>query len=97
MAGMIQLVRIQDYYYITISTDITGNQDYAGMIRVKNLKDLSQGAYEDVYSYFIGGGTPYYMTMIDDCWYLTEHRLPGHSIWRFQVIDNEITNVTSIY
>lgn len=97
MAGMIQLVRIQDYYYITISTDSTGNQDYAGMIRVKDLKDLSKGAYEDIYSYFIGGGTPYYMTMIDDCWYLTEHRLPGHSIWRFQVVDNEITNVTSIY
>lgn len=97
MAGMIQLVQIQDYYYITISTDITGSQDYAGMIRVKDLKDLSSGSYEDVYHHFIGGGTPYYMTMIDDCWYLTEHRLPGHSIWRFQVADNEITNVTSIY
>lgn len=97
MAGMIQLTRIQDYYYITISTDVTGNQDYATVLRVKDLGDLSAGSYEDVYHYFIGGGTPYYITMIEDSWYLTEHRLPGHSIWRFQILDNEITNVTSVY
>lgn len=97
MAGMIQLTKIQDYYYITISTDINGNQDYAGMFRVKDLNNLSSGSYEDIYHNFIGGGTPYYMTMIEDSWYLTEHRIPGHSIWRFQVLDNEIANVTSIY
>lgn len=97
LAGMIQLTPIGDYYYITISTDITGNQDYATMIRTKNLDNLAKGDYEDVYSNFIGGGTPYYITQIDDYWYLTEHRIPGHSIWRFQVIDNNITNVVSIY
>lgn len=97
MAGMIQLTKIEDYFYITISTDITGNQDYATMIRVNDLNDLSDGGYEDVYSHFIGGGTPYYITQIDEVWYLTEHRLPGHSIWSFQVVDNKITNVISIY
>lgn len=97
IAGMIQLTRIEDYFYITISTDITGNQDYATMIRVRNLDDLASGSYEDVYSNFIGGGTPYYITRIDNVWYLTEHRLPGHSIWSFQVTDNTITNVISIY
>ena len=97
MAGMVQITRIQDYYYITISTDVTGNQDYATMLRVKDLGDLSAGNYENVYHYFIGGGTPYYITMIEDSWYLTEHRLPGHSIWRFQILDNEIVNVTSVY
>ena len=95
--GMIQLTRIQDYFYITISTDITGNQDYATMIRTKNLEDLQTGNYEDVYHNFIGGGTPYYITQIDDTYYLTEHRLPGHSIWSFHVEDNEITDVTTIY
>ena len=97
LAGMIQLTPIGDYYYITISTDISGNQDYATMIRVKDLKDLASGNYEDVYSNFIGGGTPYYITQIEDTWYLTEHRLPGHSIWSFRVENNEITNVTSVY
>lgn len=97
LAGMIQLTRIDDYYYITISTDVTGNQDFATIIRVKNLKDLAKGKYEDVYHNFIGGGTPYYITSVDGLFYLTEHRLPGHSLWSFRVEDNEITDVTTIY
>lgn len=97
MAGMIQLTPIQDFFYITISTDLNGNQDYATIIRTENLSGLMNGDYEDIYEHFIGGGTPYYITRIDDAWYLTEHRLPGHSIWRFQVTDNEITNVEAIY
>lgn len=97
MAGMIQLTKIEDYYYITVSTDITGNQDYATILRTQDLSALNSGGYEDIYSLFIGGGTPYYITFFDDAYYLTEHRLPGHSVWRFQVTDNEITNVESIY
>ncbi len=97
LAGMIQITPIEDYFYITVSTDAAGSQDFATIIRTKNLKALKKGDYEDVYSYFIGGGTPYYITRIDEYWYLTEHRLPGHSIWRFQVIDNQITNVETIY
>lgn len=97
MAGMVQLTKIQDYFYITISTDLTGNQDYATMIRTKELSHLTEGMYEDVYHYFVGGGTPYYITVIDDTYYLTEHRLPGHSVWRFDVADNEIIEVESVY
>lgn len=97
MAGMIQLTLIQDYFYITVSTDITGNQDYATIIRTKDLSSLMDGGYEDIYDNFIGGGTPYYITFFDDAYYLTEHRLPGHSVWRFQVEDNEIKNVETVY
>ncbi len=95
--GMIQLTRIGDYFYITNSTDITGNQDFATIIRTKDLDDLTKGNYEDVYHHFIGGGTPYYLTQIEDTWYLTEHRIPGHCIFSFQVTDNTITNVQTIY
>ncbi|MGN0376347.1 MAG: hypothetical protein ACI4ED_01810 [Suilimivivens sp.] len=97
IAGMVQLTLIEDYYYITVSTDSSGSQDYATMIRVKDLKDLEKGNYEDVYSNFIGGGTPYYITSFDDTFYLTEHRLPGHSIWSFKVTDNTITDAVTIY
>lgn len=97
MAGMIQLTRIQDYYYITVSTDITGNQDYATILRTRDLSALADGEYEDIYECFIGGGTPYYITELDNAYYLTEHRLPGHSVWRFQVEDNEIVNVETVY
>jgi len=97
LAGMIQLTKIQDYYYITVSTDIAGNQDYATMIRTKKLSGLKKRKYEEVYHHFVGGGTPYYITEFDNAYYLTEHRLPGHSVWSFQVIDNEIVSVESVY
>ena len=97
MAGMIQLTRIQDYYYITVSTDIAGNQNYATILRTRDLSGLMQGDYEDVYETFIGGGTPYYITEFDGAYYLTEHRLPGHSVWRFRVENNELTDVETIY
>lgn len=97
LAGMIQLTLIDDYYYITISTDASGNQDCATIIRTKDLTDLAAGNYKDVYDAFIGGGTPYYITRIDDFWYLTEHRIPGHSIWQFRVQDNSIIDVTTLY
>ncbi len=95
--GMVQITKIEDYFYITNSTDITGNQDYATIIRVKDLDALSDRDYEDVYHHFIGGGTPYYISGIGDEWYLTEHRIPGHGIFEFKVTDNEITDVKTIY
>ena len=97
IAGMVQLIKIEDYYYITVSTDADFNQDYATFIRTKDLRSLADGDYEDIYSYFIGGGTPYYITAFDGHYYLTEHRLPGHSVWQFDVEDNEIINVVPVY
>ena len=97
IAGMIQLEKIQDYYYITVSTDAAGSQDYATILRTSDLHALASGEYEDIYSYFVGGGTPYYMGSFDGHYYLTEHRIPGCSIWQFDVIENEITNVTLLY
>ncbi|HJA93095.1 MAG TPA: hypothetical protein H9717_08300 [Candidatus Eisenbergiella merdipullorum] len=97
IAGMIQLEKIQDYYYITVSTDVTGNQDHATILRTHDLHSLADGEYEDIYSYFVGGGTPYYLGSFDGHYYLTEHRIPGCSIWQFDVVKNEITNVTLLY
>lgn len=97
IAGMIQLTWIDGYYYITVSTDKQGSQNCATIIRTKDLKNLAASDYEDVYASFIGGGTPYYISYFDNCYYLTEHRLPGHSVWRFQSTDGQLTDVTSIY
>ncbi|MBQ7584476.1 MAG: hypothetical protein IJT24_07675 [Lachnospiraceae bacterium] len=94
MAGMVQLTPIDGMYYITISTDDNWNQDYATIIRCDSLEGLSENKYEDIYSHFIGGGTPYYITSFDGSYYLTEHRIPGHSIWRFNVNEGEITAET---
>lgn len=97
LAGMVQITKIEDYYYITVSTDAAGNQDYATLIRTSDLSSLAESGYEDIYSYFIGGGTPYYITQFENRYYLTEHRLSGHSVWSFCVEDNLITDVITIY
>ncbi|MBQ9613939.1 MAG: hypothetical protein IJV14_15345 [Lachnospiraceae bacterium] len=96
-AGMIQIQPVGQEYYITVSTDLFGSQDKATMIRTKDLSELAEGTCEDIYAdYFAGGGTPYYMGSIDDRWYLTEHRLPDHSLWQFRIAEGQITDVQSL-
>lgn len=97
LAGMIQLVKIEDGFFLTISTDAAGSQAAATMIRTDDLRNLASGEYEDIYHYFVGGGTPYYMSYFEDVWYLTEHRVPGHSIWRFSIRDGKPAGVEAVY
>lgn len=97
IAGMIQLTKIEDYYYITVSTDLMADQGAATIIRTKDLNSLINGDYEDIYDKFVGGGTPYCITRIDDTYYLCEHRVPGHSIWSFKVSGNELVDITDVY
>lgn len=97
IAGMVQLVKIQDYFYLTISTDNQENQDYATIIRTKELHSLANGEYEDVYEKFgISGGTPYYITEIDGRYYMAHHRT-SENIVAFDVMNNEIENVEVLY
>lgn len=97
IAGMVQLTKIEDYYYITISTDNQENQDFATIIRTESLDGLSAGKYEDVYSQFgIAGGTPYYITQIEGRYYMAHHRT-SENIIAFDVNDNHIENVAVIY
>lgn len=85
MAGMIQIMPVECGYYITVSTDALGDQNYATILYTQKLDDLIEEKYTDIYSAFIGGGTPYYMGEIDGRYYLTEHRLLGHAIWSFDI------------
>lgn len=97
LAGMVQLYKIQDYYYITVSTDNTENQEYATIVRTKRLEDLKTGAYEDVYAQFgLHGGTPYYINEMEGRYYMTHHRTDKNII-AFDVIDNEIVNIAVVY
>jgi hypothetical protein len=97
IAGMVQIVKIEDYYYITVSTDNTENQDYATIIRTDSLEKLATGEYEDIYSEFgISGGTPYYITKIEDTYYMAHHRT-AENIIAFHVNNNNIEDVQIIY
>ena len=99
LAGMASIMPIQDYFYITVSTDLSGSQDAATIIRTHSLTDLSTGKYTDLYQeYFVGGGTPYYLGCIDGTFYLTEHRLQDHAIWQFHISNqNTLSDVLSLY
>lgn len=97
IAGMVQVIKIQDYYYLTVSTDNQENQDFATIIRTRDLHSLANGEYEDIYERFgISGGTPYYITQIEGSYYMTHHRT-DENIVVFDVINNEIENVKVLY
>ena len=97
IAGMVQLTKIDEYYYITVSTDNQENQEYATIVRCKDLEALEQGSYQDIYrSFGISGGTPYYITQIEGRYYMAHHRT-NENIIAFDIIDNEIRNVKVIY
>ncbi len=97
IAGMVQLTKIEDFYYITVSTDNQENQDYATIIRTDSLEKLSDGGYEDIYVRFgLSKGTPYYITEIEGRYYMAHHR-SSENIIAFDVNDNFIENVEVIY
>lgn len=97
IAGMVQLTKIGDFYYITISTDNQENQDFATIVRTDSLEGLADGRYEDIYDQFgVSGGTPYYITEIEGRYYMAHHRT-GENIIAFDVNDNTIQNVEVIY
>lgn len=98
LAGLIQVVKIDDYFYLTVSTDNTGNADYATILRTTDLASLQYHEYEDLYELFDGVGTPYYISSFDGHYYLTHHcSLPGYGIWQFNVTDNELHDVNILY
>lgn len=97
LAGMVQLTKIGDLYYLTISTDDQENQDFATIIRTDSLEKLVGGGYEDVYDQFgVSGGTPYYITEIEGRYYMAHHRT-AENIIAFDVSDDRIENVEVIY
>lgn len=96
-AGMVQLVKIGDFYYITISTDNQENQDYATILRTDHLERLADGSYEEIYDQFgVSGGTPYYITEIEGRYYMTHHRT-NENIIAFDINQNQIEQVEVIY
>lgn len=94
-AGMVQVTKIQNYFYITVSTDIAGNADYATIIRMRDLADETP---EILYSCFIQDGTPYNISCFDGSYFLTQHCMrPGTSVWRFQITDDVLEDIQIIY
>ena len=98
LGGLIQVVKIQDFYYLTVSTDLSGNSDSATILRTRELCNLADYGYEDLYETFGSDGTPYYISSMDGHYFLTQHcYLPGHGVWQFDIMEEDITNVVALY
>ncbi len=93
IAGMVQLTRIQNYYYLTVSTDINFNQSAANIVRARTLEDFGAGNYESLKWDFGGDGAPYYISEADGSYFTVVIRNAGRACgYKFDVVDDEICN-----
>lgn len=96
IAGMVQIVPIQDYFYITISSDRSYDRSYATIIRTDDLSRLQYGNYEDLKRLFGNNGTPYYISQFDGSYFMI-HEDVSPGIYRFQVQNNTIQNIKGLH
>lgn len=94
IAGMVQLIKMDHYYYLTVSTDINFDQNAATIVRAGALEDFAAGNYEEVTEYFTDKGAPYYITEVDGSYYTVVIRPTGASYgYKFEVVEDEICNL----
>ena len=94
IAGMVQLIKIQNYYYLTVSTDINYNKNAAAFVRAGALEDFAGGNYKDVRSYFEEEWLPYYISEADGFYYAIVLGNAGASCGcRFEVEEDKFQNM----
>ena len=96
IAGMAFVKPIQNYLYITVSTDLSYNQKRATMIRTKDINSLANGEYEIIYHKFSTYGVPYYIDKINGLYYVTNHG-SGKTILKFGVEEDNIRYIGHLY
>lgn len=97
IGGMVQITKIQDYIYLTVSTDVSGDPGHATILRAGSFDQLSDADYEELYTYFIDEGTPYYISYFDNRYYLTCHCYnAGKGVMQFQVTDNQLSDIVTL-
>lgn len=99
LGGMVQVLHEQNYYYLVTSTDAAGDQSKATIVRSTSLSGFVEGSYEDIRCKFPDlDGVPYYISHLEDGHYYTPvicGQTPPY-ICRFDIVDNEITNVVNL-
>ncbi|NAS19907.1 hypothetical protein GND98_019300 [Clostridium butyricum] len=95
MVGMNFIEKIDDYFYLSSYTNSNG--EIAPMfIRIKNINELTNKNYEDLYNLFGFDGAPYYISKFDNKFFVTEVDVSS-SIKCFEVNNNEISNIETYY
>lgn len=97
IGGMNYIEKIENYYYLTIYSGSNFDMSYPPkIIRVKDLRDLSEGNYQDITNLFDIKGVPYFISCFDNKYYLTEIDT-NQGIYEFEVQGDNIFNVQVIY
>ena len=96
IAGMVQITPIQNYFYITVSSDRSYDRSYATIVRTADLSQLQYGNYEDLKHLFGNNGTPYYISQFDGSYFMI-HEDVSPGIYRFDVQDNTIRNIKGMH
>lgn len=96
IAGMVQVSIVDDYFFITVSTDRMYNPNTSTVIRAKSLEDLAIGNYTSLYRTFGNNGTPYYVSNFDGSYYMI-HENAAPNIYRFHAKDGKIFDVKGMF
>lgn len=95
LSEMVQVIRVQNYYYLTTSNNSTRGCA-ATIARSQTLEGFGNGGYEDVRSHFGDlDGTPYYITQGEDGHFyapVIEGSCNAY-ICRFDIVNDTITEV----
>lgn len=111
IGGPVQISRIGEYYYLTVSTDIIGFADKATIVRAKSLEqfgdsfgmygtdEFESATYERVKDMFCEDGTPYVISEVDGHYYIAWHSdYASHCMWEFTVDKNgAIDSISSVF
>ncbi len=97
MGGMVQLSKIQDYWYLTYSSDQAYDQTHHGLVRVRKLSDFGKGKIEDL-SRYLEGNAPYAISCVDGIYYVpvTGYEELPSGMYTFQVNENQLTKCYKI-
>jgi hypothetical protein len=96
MVVMNNIIKIDDYYYLT-SFQNSYMQIAPTFVRTKDLSGLYNGNYEDLYKLFNFNSTPYFITLLDGKYYITEIGEKYNSIKSFESKQNKINNIQDVF
>jgi ABC-type polysaccharide/polyol phosphate transport system ATPase subunit len=95
LRGMNDIVKIGSYYYISVYQD--GSMEIRPrLVRTMDLRELANGAYEDIYDKLGLKGVPYYFSFLDDRVFLTEIDTYS-SIISFKIDNDQFYDIKTVY
>lgn len=96
LSEMVQVIRVQNYYYLVTSANPAREGTVAMVARSKTLEGFGNGSYENIGSAFGElDGIPYYITQGEDGHFYTpviEGACSAY-ICQFDIVDDAVTNV----